>query len=291
MASRTVVCFALISALCLGLARAEEPSSPRPVRLGAVAYAPSAVTVFQDLKRYLNDHDYPADYVLYSNYDALVTALDQGEVDITWNTPLAHAQYHVRNACQSQTLVMRDVDQNVKSVLIVRADSDIDSPTDLAGKRLVLGSADAAEATVLPLHFLKEQDIDLGKVEMVSLDREVDFKGNPCCSPEFVLKAVREGRGDAGIVTEDLWNSISAEEKERDTLKAVWTSPPFSHCVFTASRDFDPALAKRFQELMTEMDVNDSDATRLMQLEGTQKWLSGSPDGFAELVEALQSTK
>ena len=57
------------------------------IRLGAVAYSPDAVTVFEGLRRYLGRHGLPVDYVLYSNYDALVEALHQGQVDVAWNTP------------------------------------------------------------------------------------------------------------------------------------------------------------------------------------------------------------
>ena len=95
----------------------------------------SAVTIFNGLTGYLNKRGFPSDYVLYSNYDALVAALEKGEVEIAWNTPLAHGQYHVRNQCASQTLGMRDVDCNVRSTLIVRGDSGIKSLADLAGKR------------------------------------------------------------------------------------------------------------------------------------------------------------
>src|SRR5271166_2544623 len=80
------------------------------VRIGAVAYAPSAVTVFENVRRYFANHGMPVDYVLYSNYDALVEALHKGQVDIAWNTPLAHAQYHLLAGNASQALVMRDVD-------------------------------------------------------------------------------------------------------------------------------------------------------------------------------------
>jgi len=76
-------------------AGAEDRSDPAAasgetgvVRIGAVAYSPAVVTVFNDLRRYLNGHDFPSDYVLYSNYDALVAALQRGEIDIAWNTPL-----------------------------------------------------------------------------------------------------------------------------------------------------------------------------------------------------------
>jgi phosphonate transport system substrate-binding protein len=264
------------------------PDRGPAIRIGAVAYSPDAVTVFQGLTRYLSKNGLPSDYVLYSSYDALVTALDRGDVEIAWNTPLAHARYHVRNQCRSQTLVMRDVDFDLRSTLVVRADSDIKTPADLAGKKLVLGSDEAAEATVLPLHFLKKEGVEFGKVEIVSLDAEVDSQGNPCASPQHVFQALRDGRGDAGIITLDLWNRVKDQPSVRGALKEVWTSPAFSHCVFTASAKFDKGLAGRFTELMKEMDADDPATKDVLRLEGAKKWLPGSPNGFETLVEALR---
>ena len=149
-------------------ARSEDHPSPSSaqteqgvVRIGAVAYSPGVFTVYNDLRRYLNRNDFPSDYVLYSNYDSLVAALDRREIDIAWNTPLAHAQFHVRSGCTSQTLVMRDVDCGFRSKLIVRKDAGVASLSGLAGKTLILGSHDAAEATVLPLYYLKAEAVDL----------------------------------------------------------------------------------------------------------------------------------
>ena len=287
-----VLLFVLISA---ANARSQDRSSRPPasqdksvIRIGAVAYSPGVVTVFNDLRRYLNRHDFPCDYVLYSNYDALVAALGRREIDIAWNTPLAHAQYHVRSGCTSQTLVMRDVDCDVRSVLVARSDSAVNSLQDLPGKRLVLGSADAAEATVLPMHYLKKEKVDFDKLTIVSLDKEIDFKGNPCCSPSHVLAALQEGRGDIGIITESLWQQITANESGKQKLKKIWTSPVFSHCVFTASKEFDETKAKRFTELMTAMTATDPGCGDIMRLEGTKKWLPGTSEGFADLVEALR---
>lgn len=278
----------LITLLVTLVARADEPAREDQVtRIGAVAYSPAAVTIFQGLTRYLNDHGMNADYVLYSNYDALVAALDRGEIEIAWNTPLAHAQYHVKHRGACQTLVMRDVDVGVRSVLVARPDGKIKSLKDLAGKKLILGSTQAAEATVLPLHFLKAEGVDLKGVTIVSLDQEVDSKGNPCASPQHVLKALRDGRGDAGIITEDLWKSVRGQKSKGEALQAVWTSPPFSHCVFTAAKGFDKDRAAEFTRLMLAMDP-DEEATRdVMRLEGTKQWLPGSPEGFKDLVDAL----
>jgi phosphonate transport system substrate-binding protein len=267
-------------------ARKEKPA---PVRIGAVAYSPSTVTVFQGIRRYLNANGLPADYVLYSNYDALVGALERGEVDIAWNTPLAHAKYHVQCGCASQTLVMRDVDRNVRAVLVARADAGIDSLDDLPGKKLVLGSNNSAESTIVPVQYLNDQGVDFSKLDLLSLDGEVDGQGNPCSSPQHVLKALQQGRGAAGIITESVWKRAQARQDDNaPALKKIWTSPPFSHCVFTAASSFDKNVGRRFTELMVAMPANDPATADVLRLEGAKKWVTGSPEGFTALVEALR---
>lgn len=266
-----------------------QKEEPTPVRIGAVAYSPNVVTVFQGIRRYLNDNGLPADYVLYSSYGALVGALERGEVDIAWNTPLAHARFHVRSGCASQTLVMRDVDRNIRGVLVVREDSGIDSLDDLPGNKLVLGSSHSAESTIVPVQYLEDQGLDLTKLDVVSLDGEVDGEGNPCSSPWHVLKAVQQGRGQAGVVTESVWKRSQARRDENTpALKRIWTSPPFSHCVFTAPQNFDKDRARQFTDLMLAMRADDPDTADVLRLEGAKKWVNGTPDGFTALVDALQ---
>jgi ABC-type phosphate/phosphonate transport system substrate-binding protein len=262
------------------------------LRIGAVAYAPSAVTVFENFRRHFAGTDLPVDYVLYSNYDALVEALKSGHVDVAWNTPLAHARYHLACGGKSQTLVMRDVDRDYRCKLLVRKDSGVTGPTGLAGKRLALGSREAAEAVVLPLHYLKAEGVTLDKVRVLNLDEELDLRGNPCSSPLHVLKALRGGRADAGFVGERLWDDLVARKApEVDGLAAVWTSPTFSHCVFTAAGDFDKARAARFTQLMLAMDGKDACTAEILRLEGAGKWVAGSPAGFETLIETLRAAQ
>ncbi len=262
---------------------------PRAIKIGAVAYSPSAVTIFEGICRYLNRNGLPADYVLYSNYDSLVDALHNRQVDIAWNTPLAHAQYHLKASGASQTLVMRDVDCNFRIVLVARSDASIRSLADLKGKTLVLGSEQAAEAYILPVHFLANAGLNLSKVKVHGLDGRVDLRGNPCSSEVHVLKAVNEGVGQAGIIGERFWKHLSREQPDQVSgLSAVWVSPPFSHCVFTAAADFDKALASQFTKLMVAMNVNDPTTAEAMRLEGTKQWVAGSQEGFQELIKALR---
>ena len=136
-------------------------------------------------------------------------------MDIAWNTPLAHARYHRKAGNASQALVMRDVDCNFRSMLVVRADAKIRTLDDLKGKTLILGSRQAAEATVLPIHFLKREGLNLSRVKIHSLDGQVDLRGNPCSSEVHVLKALQEGRGQAGIIGERLWKHLSEHQPDQ----------------------------------------------------------------------------
>ena len=72
-------------------------------------------------------------------------------------------------------------------------------------------------------------------------------------------------------------------------MQAVWTSPSFSHCVFTAAKDFDKTLAARFTRLMLAMDGKDECTAEILRLEAASKWVAGSPDGFETLIEALRA--
>jgi phosphonate transport system substrate-binding protein len=271
----------------------EAPGKPaRPLRLGGVAYSPDAVTVWRGIRVYFARQGMPIDFVLYSDYDSLIQALRDGQVDIAWNSPLAHARFHLLSGGQSQTLVMRDVDRGYRSKLIVHKDAGIATLADLAGKTLVLGSRDSAEATVLPTYFLKKEGVDFGKLKVLSLHQEVDERGSPCCSENHILQALQKGRGHAGIVSEFLWKRLSADRPaELSQFKDIWTSPSFSHCVFTARQDFNKDQAARFTQLMLAMDGKDPVTAEVLRLEQAQKWVPGTHEGYDDLLQALRAEK
>ena len=57
--------------------------------LGAVAYDPKVVTIWEGFKRYFRQQGLSFDYVLYSNYERQVEALLDGTIHVAWNSPLA----------------------------------------------------------------------------------------------------------------------------------------------------------------------------------------------------------
>jgi phosphonate transport system substrate-binding protein len=57
--------------------------------LGAVAYDPKVVTIWEGFKSYFEKRSLSFDYVLYSNYERQVEAVINGEIHVAWNSPLA----------------------------------------------------------------------------------------------------------------------------------------------------------------------------------------------------------
>ncbi len=129
------------------------------VKIGVVAYAPKVVTIWEGIKEYLRSQGFNADYVLYSNYPALVEALVARHVDIAWNTPLAYLQVKEKLGGQCQVLAMRDTDLGFTTVFITQTDSPIRSLVDLNGKRFAVASRDSSHAAILPLYFLHQNGI------------------------------------------------------------------------------------------------------------------------------------
>jgi ABC-type phosphate/phosphonate transport system substrate-binding protein len=246
------------------------------------------VTVFREIRHYLAQHGMKTDYTLYSNYDALVKALHEGQVDIAWNAPIAHGKFHVL-AGGSQALVMRDVDVDHKVKLIVRKDANVTGPSDLKGKTMIFGSCDSADCTVLPVYFLRKEGVNFENIKILSLHNQVDAKGVPCHSQQHVWKALVEGRGQAGIISESRWAKLQkTEPAEAAKFMEVWTSPPFGHCVWTARKDFDKEIGARFTKLMTAMDGKDPLTSEILELEHCKKWVPGSQTGFEVLFDALR---
>ena len=111
------------------------------VRLGGAA-SPTYISVFRGLQAHFRRHGIELDWVLYSDYDALVEAFVKREIDLAWNAPLAYVKIKRRLQDPCQVVAMRDVDVNFTTHFITHAGSGITTVQDLKGKRVALGGGD-----------------------------------------------------------------------------------------------------------------------------------------------------
>jgi hypothetical protein len=92
----------------------------RPLLLGAVAYDPKVVPIWEGFQRFFAAEGLPFDVVLYTNYERQVEAHLGGHVDVAWSSPLAWIQ--VDRAARARgraahAIAMRDTDRDLLALL------------------------------------------------------------------------------------------------------------------------------------------------------------------------------
>src|SRR3954451_5003388 len=132
----------------------------RPIVVGAVAYTPNVVTVWESFREYFREAGVPTDYVLYSNYESQVDALFARHIDVAWNTNVAYLRSEERASGQCQVLAMRNVDVGYTTRFIARVHAGAKELADLRGKRFAYGSADSAQAALIPAYYLRQAGLD-----------------------------------------------------------------------------------------------------------------------------------
>lgn len=267
----------------------------RTIWVGAVAYDPKVVTIWEGMRRYFHDDAHlPVEVVLFQSYETQVTALlaspgDSGpHIDIAWNTNLAYLQSEEWSSHGCQPLAMRDADVGWMTKIVAVTGGPIAQLADLAGRTLALGSRDSGHAAILPVHFLEKRGLVEGQhYRTLRFDTDMGKHGDTGTSEVEVVRAVLDGRAHAGAIGSPFWNTVRSERLVPEgALTEVWTSPPYNHCMFTARPGFDQVLAQRFAEALSTMSYENPNHRPVLDAEGLRHWLAPHLDGYESLREA-----
>jgi ABC-type phosphate/phosphonate transport system substrate-binding protein len=265
----------------------------RPLVVGAVAYDQRVVPIWEAMRDYFREAGPAIDYVLFSNYDQQVQALLARQIDIAWNTNLAWVKVHRRTNGACRALALRDVDARFTTMFVARGDCPIESLADLRGKRLALGSADSAQATILPLHFLQRVGIEPERdCTLLRFDLDVGKHGDTGTSELEVLRALRDNQADAGALGDATWiHQVAKGRVDPGQIRLIWTSEGYCHCNFTVLADFPEDLGRRWTESLLGMHYDNPRWRGLMDLEGLKRWVRADDvtlEGYRVLFEAVE---
>jgi ABC-type phosphate/phosphonate transport system substrate-binding protein len=259
--------------------------------LGAVAYDPKVVTIWDGFQRWFARQGLPFDYVLYTNYERQVEQHFAGACHVAWNSPLAWLQAQRVARARGRTaraVAMRDTDQELTSVVVVRADSDLRTVADLRGKRLGVGAADSPQATMLPLQHLAELGLIADRDYQVQrFDVLVGKHGDHVGGERDAAKALLGGQVDAACMLDGNHLLFTQEGTlARGGTRVLTQTAPFDHCNFTVLDGAPQALVDRFTTLLLGMRYDDPAVRPLLDLEGLKAWRPGRTSGYAALERA-----
>ncbi len=267
----------------------------KTIWLGAVAYDPKVVTIWEGMRRYLHEEArLPVEVVLFQSYDAQVAALlaEPGEggprIDIAWNTNLAYLQADEWSGHACRAVAMRDTDVGWTTKIIAVTGGPISTLADLKGRTLALGSRDSGHAAILPVHFLEQHGLREGRdYQTMRFDSDVGKHGDTGTSEAEVVRAVLDGRAGAGAVGNPFWNGVRNERLVPEGgLREIWSSPPYNHCMFTARPGLDVEQQRRFADALAAMSYDNPVHRTILDAEGLRRWMSPQTDGYSALRQA-----
>jgi ABC-type phosphate/phosphonate transport system substrate-binding protein len=263
--------------------------------MGAVAYDPKVVTIWEGFRRWLRAAKLPFDFVLYSNYERQVEDLVRGRIDAAWNSPLAWLRaQRLAAACgrSVRSAAMRDTDQDLTSVVVVRADSDCSSLPDLKGRVVAVGAVDSPQATLIPLSHLRAAGLRPGEdVTVRRFDVGVGLHGDHIGGEREAARALTAGEVDAACMI-DANHLLFSQEGilPAAASKILAQTPPYDHCNMTVVDTAPDQLAHRFINLLLSMSYDDPQVRPLLDLEGLRTWRPGRTTGYALLNKAVNES-
>jgi phosphonate transport system substrate-binding protein len=267
-------------------------SNNNTLLLGAVAYDPRVVTIWDGFQEYFKRYSLLFDYILYSNYERLVEAHFAGHIHVAWNSPLAWVQSERIAAAtgrKAEAIAMRDTDCDLTSIILVRSDSQIHAIADLKGGRVAVGADDSPQATLIPLSFLSRQGLDPGRdFQVLPFDVLRGKHGDHIGGERDAARALVRGDAEAACMIDGNHLLFSQEGLfQAGATRVLATTPTYDHCNFTVLDGAPRELIDRFRDLLLGMSYADPAVRPLLDLEGLKQWRPGRTEGYAALNEAV----
>lgn len=264
--------------------------------LGAVAYDPKVVTIWEGFKAYFGRRGLAFDYVLYSNYERQVEDHLAGHFDVAWNSPLAWVRTRrlaLSRADRVEALAMRDTDRDLTSIILARSDSPIRDIADLRGKVVAVGAVDSPQATLIPLSYLRAQGLIPGVDFKVQYNDVLAGKhGDHIGGERDAARALMTGRADAACIIDGNHLAFITEGTlPSGSTRVLAQTGNYDHCNFTIRASAPEPLVERFRGLLLSMSYDDAEARHLMDLEGLKAWKEGRVDGYNALERAVDEAQ
>ena len=260
--------------------------------MGAVAYDPKVVTIWDGFKHWFAARGLDFDYILYSNYERQVEGHFAGHYHVAWNSPLAWLQAKrvaTRLGRKVEAIAMRDTDCDLTSVVVVRADSPIQSIEALRGKTVGVGASDSPQATLIPLLYLTEAGIEPHRDFTVrQFDVLVGKHGDHIGGERDAAKALIGGEVDAACMIDGNHLLFGIEGTlPAGSTRVLAQTAEYDHCNFTVLDDVPMNLISRFRDLLLSMSYEDPEVRPLLDLEGLKVWKPGRVEKYALLARSI----
>ena len=237
---------------------------------------------------YLSDKlDRKVNVTLATDYSTIVEAMASGKVDIGIMPPAAYVQARDQDAAKAiltsqlgafdrKTGLPTDkLSSSFKGEILVKADSDIKTLTDLKGKKIATLSPNSASGYIYPVAEMIDAGIDPTKDVTLTTVNDIPSE----------MTAVLNGQQDAAFVFEGARNVFASAFADQDIMKDLrvlyLTKGDIPNDAIAVQPDMDKDLVAQIKETFLHM-ADDEKGAKAMAMWGHK--------GYQEVDEANYDT-
>ncbi|MGE4281629.1 MAG: phosphate/phosphite/phosphonate ABC transporter substrate-binding protein [Magnetospirillum sp.] len=171
-----------------------------------------------------------------------------------------------------------DDDAAYHGLIVTRADSPIETVSDLAGQAVCYPAASSVASTLLPQAFLFEQGIDIRH----------DLDNRYVGSEESVLMNVYYGKAAAGATWTAGWQRFQRDEPARAAqLRVRWQTPALPGFGVVARDDIAADIVQQVTTILVELK-HSPEGRRLLENLGIHGFVAADRHAYGEVLSFLK---
>ena len=235
--------FAIAAALAMGLAAPAHAANPNPETL-KVALLPDEnaselIKRNQPLKDYLEKElGKKVDLVVTTDYSSMIEAMRFGRIDIAYFGPLSYVLAKGKADIEPFAAMVSDGKPTYRSVVIANANANVNSLSDIKGKKVAFGDRASTSSHLIPKTLMAEAGV------VNDRDYQKHFVG----SHDAVAVNVANGNAEVGGLSEVIWKTL-LERKLVDAgkVKVIAYSKEYPQYPWTMRSDLKPELKDKIR--------------------------------------------
>jgi phosphonate transport system substrate-binding protein len=283
-----------------------QEASPSPEETG---YVPTELTVqfvpsqnaetleakAKPLEKLLSDAlGIPVKVSVSTDYNTIIEAMQSKKVDVGFLPPNTYVQAKEMGAAevilQAQRFGVNDADgqpttelaDSYKSMIIVKADSDIKTLADLKGKKIAWQSATSSAGFVYPAVELKKAGVD-PNTDVTGIELKGHDKG---------VLAVLNGDADAAAIFQDARNIVLKDVPDVfEKTRVLHFTTPIPNDTISVRSDMNKEWITKIQDAFIGLGTNEESRKIIFEIyshQGYAKSTDSNFDSVREYSKALQ---
>ncbi|KMT22840.1 putative selenate ABC transporter substrate-binding protein [Clostridium cylindrosporum] len=229
------------------------------------------------------------EFVPSTDYTALVTAFERGEIQLAWFGGFTGVQARSKVA-GSEAIAQRPIDAKFKSVFISSKNAPYTDIKDVKGKSLTFGSETSTSGHLMPRYFLMQAGIDA--------DKDLNGKPNFSGAHDKSIKLVESGAYQVAAVDMSVWDKFVKEKKvDLTKVKAFYTTPEFFDYNWTVNSDenldkvFGEGTKKKIVDAILAMDASKSTEEKdVLTFMNADKFIPTQNSNYKLIEEVMTKT-